>query len=156
MSSRDRSWQHERYERNIRQERGKHCMEYVRKSTSARRLLDPKRQVYDLVLLNDGTSHRAICDILIQQYKLAKDFGDLRWIDTVRKECTTSLCTKRWVDEHLSTCVHHLPFLLQHHLKCVEIFVYNRILICLLYRRMLLLLVNVNHPAYAKRRILPT
>lgn len=64
-------------------------MEYVRKSTSARRLLDPKRQVYDLVLLNDGTSHRAICDILIQQYKLAKDFGDLRWIDTVRKECTT-------------------------------------------------------------------
>lgn len=83
-------------------------MEYVRRSTSTRRLVDPKRLVYDLAPLNDGTSHSVICDIIIQQYKLAKDFGDLKWIETVRKECTTILCTKRWVDEHLPSWIYPL------------------------------------------------
>lgn len=106
MSSRDRSWQHERYGGNNRQERGEHYMEYVRRNTSARRLVDTKRLVYGLALLNDGTSHSTICDITIQQYKLAKDFGDLRWIETVRKECTTILCTKQWVDEHLPSLMY--------------------------------------------------
>lgn len=68
--------------------------------------MDPKRLDYDLALLNVGTSHSAICDIIIQQYQLAKDFGDLRWIETVRKECTTILCTKQWVDEHLPSLMY--------------------------------------------------
>lgn len=106
MSSRDRSWQHERYGGNIRQERGEHYMEYVWRSTLARRLVDPKRLVYDLALLINGTSHSAICDIIIQQYEMAKDIGDLRWIETVRKECTTILCTKQWVDEHLPSLMY--------------------------------------------------
>lgn len=72
MSSRDRSWQHERYEGNIRQESDEHYMEYVRRSTSTRRLLDPKRLVYDLALHNDGTSHSTICDMITYWNKLAK------------------------------------------------------------------------------------
>lgn len=56
-------------------------MDYVRRSTSARRLVDPKRLVYDLALIKDGTPHGAICNVIIHQYELAKDIGDLRWID---------------------------------------------------------------------------
>lgn len=81
-------------------------MNYVKRSTSARRLVDPKRLVYDLALRNDGTPHSAICNVLIHQYKLAKDFRDIRWIETVRKECITVLCTERWVDEHLPSLIH--------------------------------------------------
>lgn len=98
-------WQHERYGRNIRQERGEHYLVYVR-STSARRLVDPKRLVYDLALINDGTPHSAICDVIIHQYKLVKDFGELRWIETIKKECMTIVCTERWVDEYLPSLIH--------------------------------------------------
>lgn len=86
MSSRNRAWRHEKYGGNIRQERGEHYIDYVKRSISAGRLVDPKKLVYDLSLLNDGTSHSAICEVIIHQYKLAKDFGDLRWIETVRTE----------------------------------------------------------------------
>lgn len=106
MSSRNRAWRHEKYGGNIRQERGEHYIDYVKRSISAGRLVDPKKLVYDLALLNDGTSHSAICEVIIHQYKLAKDFGDLRWIETVRTECTTILCTKRWVNEHLPSLIH--------------------------------------------------
>lgn len=53
-------------------------MDYVRRNTSARKLIDPKKLVYDLALINDGTPHCAMCDAIVQQYQLAKDFGDLR------------------------------------------------------------------------------
>lgn len=64
-------------------------IETVRKKCTTGRLVDPKKLVYDLAFLNDGTSHSAICEVIIHQYKLTKDFGDLRWIETVRTECTT-------------------------------------------------------------------
>lgn len=78
MSSKNKAWRHEKYGGNIRQERGEHYIDYVKISISAGRLVDPKKLVYDLALLNDGTSHSAICEVIIHQYKLAKDFGDLR------------------------------------------------------------------------------
>lgn len=63
-----REWYHEKYGGNIRQERGKHYIDYVKRSISAGRLMDPKNLVYDLALLNDGTSHSAICEVIIHQY----------------------------------------------------------------------------------------
>lgn len=81
-------------------------MEYVRRRTSARKLVDPKRIVYDLVLIYDGTPHSVICYVIIHQYKLANNFGDLRWIETARKECITIMCTEIWVDEHLPSLIH--------------------------------------------------
>lgn len=40
-----------------------------------RRLVDPKRLVYDLALHNDGTSHSTICDMIMYWNKLAKYFS---------------------------------------------------------------------------------
>lgn len=57
MSSRDGSWQHEKYGRNISQERGRHYIYNVKRNMSARRLVNPKRLVYDLALINNGTPH---------------------------------------------------------------------------------------------------
>uniref|UniRef100_A0A8W8P0W3 Uncharacterized protein n=1 Tax=Magallana gigas TaxID=29159 RepID=A0A8W8P0W3_MAGGI len=49
----------------IRQEKGEHFLDFVRKKTSLKSLVDPRTFVYDLVLLSDGTSHTAICEVLI-------------------------------------------------------------------------------------------
>lgn len=70
MSSRNRAWRHEKYGGNIRQERGEHYIDYVhvKRSISAGRLVYPKKLIYDIALLNDRTSHSAICEVIIHQY----------------------------------------------------------------------------------------
>lgn len=85
----------------IRQERGEHYLDFVRRKTSLRSLVDPRTFVYDLGLISDGTSHTTICEVLKGQYRLAKDLGDSRWIETTRRETATILCSDRWVDDNL-------------------------------------------------------
>lgn len=85
----------------MRQERGEHYLDFVKRKTSSRNLVDPRTFVYDPGLLSDGTSHTAICEVLTEQYRLAKDLGDSRWIETTRREAATILCPGRWVDDNL-------------------------------------------------------
>lgn len=79
----------------MRQERGEHYLDFVKRKTSSRNLVDPRTFVYDPGLLSDGTSHTAICEVLTEQYRLAKDLGDSRWIETTRREAATILCPGR-------------------------------------------------------------
>lgn len=95
-----------RFNSSIRQERGEHYVDYVRRNTSTRRLVDPERLVHDLAHLNDGTPHSTICNLILHQYELARDVGDWRWIEATRRECSSILCSARWVDEHLPSLVH--------------------------------------------------
>lgn len=95
-----------RFNSSIRQERGEHYVDYVRRNTSTRRLVDPERLVHDLAHLNDGTPHSTICNLILHQYELARDVGDWRWIEATRRECSSILCSARWVDDHLPSLVH--------------------------------------------------
>ncbi|XP_065923785.1 uncharacterized protein [Magallana gigas] len=79
----------------IRQEKGEHYLDFVRRKTSLRSLVDPRTFVYDLGLLSDETSHATIWEVLKGQYRLAKDLGDSRWIETTRRETVTILCSDR-------------------------------------------------------------
>lgn len=90
---------------SLRQERGEHYLNHVRRSTSSRRLIEPTRLVYDLALLSDGTSHRDICDAILDQYRLARDEYDVRWIEKIRNEARTILCTERWVEDNLPSLI---------------------------------------------------
>lgn len=54
----------------IRQEKGEHLLDFVRMKTSLRSLVDPRTFVYDLGLLSDGTSHTAICEVLIVRVRM--------------------------------------------------------------------------------------
>lgn len=58
-----------RFNSSIRQERGEHYVDYVRRNTSTRRLVDPERLVHDLAHLNDGTPHSTICNLILHQYE---------------------------------------------------------------------------------------
>lgn len=106
MSFSYKTWQLERVNSSIRQERGEDYVDYVRRNTSTRRLVDPERLVHGLANLNDGTPHRTICSVILHQYELARDVGDWRWIEALRRECSTILCSARWVDDHLPSLVH--------------------------------------------------
>ncbi|XP_062609823.1 uncharacterized protein LOC134271630 [Saccostrea cucullata] len=99
MSSYKRTWKSEKP--SIRHNRGEHYVAFVRRKTANRSLVDPKKLVYDLALLNDGTPHHTICDVIVEQYRLARDEGDSRWIEATRREAATILCSERWVDENL-------------------------------------------------------
>lgn len=90
---------------SLPQERGEHYLNYVRRSTSPRRLIEPTRLVYDLALLSDGTSQRDICDAILDQYSLTRDQFDVRWIEKIRNEARTILCTERWVEDNLLSLI---------------------------------------------------
>lgn len=106
MSFSYKTWQLERVNSSIRQERGEDYVDYVRRNTSTRRLVDPERLVHGLANLNNGTPHRTICNVILHQYEVARDVGDWRWIEALRRECSTILCSARWVDDHLPSLVH--------------------------------------------------
>lgn len=86
MSFSYKTWQLERVNSSIRQERGEDYVDYVRRNTSTRRLVDPERLVHGLANLNNGTPHRTICNVILHQYELARDVGDWRWIEALRRE----------------------------------------------------------------------
>lgn len=87
---------------SLRQERGEHYLNYVRRSTSPRRLIEPTRLVYELALLSDGTSQRDICDAILDQYSLTRDQFNVRWIEKIRNEARTIL------KDGLRTIFYHL------------------------------------------------
>lgn len=81
------------------QERGEHYLNYV--NTSSGRLIEPNRLVYNLALLSDATSHRHICDAILDQYRLPRDEYAVRWIEKIRNEARTILCTEIWIEDNL-------------------------------------------------------
>lgn len=120
---------------SLRQKRGENYLNYVRRSTSSGRLIEPIRLVYDLALLSDGTYH--ICDAILDQCRLIRDEYDVRWIEKIWNEARNILCTESWVEDNLPSLIRSsnasqegehvlLPFH-RHHPLCAYIFVFEPI-----------------------------
>uniref|UniRef100_K1PTX7 Uncharacterized protein n=1 Tax=Magallana gigas TaxID=29159 RepID=K1PTX7_MAGGI len=99
---------------SLRQEREKHYLNYVRRSTTSERLIEPTRLVHDLAQLRDGTFHRDMFDAILDQYRLARDEYDVRLIEKIRNESRTILCTERW-DETISNHFSEAPIQEEEH-----------------------------------------